>query len=449
MELQLSHLSEIISAKRMKQTSTEKALHARFNVFTTVLHAHDEVRLHTRFMHSLLNPNEPHDCGRLFLDLFLDSLGEIGLYDHDDELHDCHEILEAFKTDTFTSGTYEKVVPQRGVFDISLEFENGIILIENKIWAAEQDKQLERYAQFLQGRLEEGKKTILLYLTLDGKPSSTAYGNKYFRVSYHQHILGWLEKCLQKTYSYVNINQVLLQYKRVVHSLCGFNDGEEVMNETKQFLREYPHIIGNLPTVMKAKDELYYETLQQFFDELKENLFSRPKEERIDWKPRGRMYRAGAVRDPHTGFILSPVEDDFTEKANFEIWIERKEDWQALYIGIESNWEKTGPLSADEELFLTCLRRKLEKLLLTGELWHLTDPMSTWGGRGWQGAIWPIGRTDILEPPFFGQQNFVYLQQMLNSARRKEEVRKAGDRIVRYISILREAMTSVQQQNKS
>ena len=42
-----------------------------FNVFTTLLKPTDEVRLHSRFIESLLNVKGEHYQGSLFLDIFL------------------------------------------------------------------------------------------------------------------------------------------------------------------------------------------------------------------------------------------------------------------------------------------------------------------------------------------------------------------------------------------
>ena len=42
-----------------------------FNIFTTLLSVHDEVRLHSRFLAAMLNPKGSHAQGSLFLKLFL------------------------------------------------------------------------------------------------------------------------------------------------------------------------------------------------------------------------------------------------------------------------------------------------------------------------------------------------------------------------------------------
>ena len=70
----LKVLSEIVRDLQIRSEERLKAQHRRFNLFTTLLSAGDEVRLHTRFLHELLNPAGTHDCGDLFLKLFFETL---------------------------------------------------------------------------------------------------------------------------------------------------------------------------------------------------------------------------------------------------------------------------------------------------------------------------------------------------------------------------------------
>jgi hypothetical protein len=268
----LLELSKKIDAFRLTREAEQKVQHSRFNVFTTVLAAHDEVRLHTRFLHMLLNPTGHHDCDRLFLDLFLDTLGESAPVDHVGDAIDLTELVKTLKQDKFFYGNNEESRSPYGQFDLYFEFEHHIILIENKIRAGEGYEQLERYAKFLAEQKLE-KTPLLLYLTPEGKIGETANGREYCRISYREHIFQWLEKCLQATYSFVNINQGLQQYKQVVEKLTGQNQyGVQEMEEIKDHLRHHPDIIKNMNVIQQARDALYFETLNQFFDELRTDL---------------------------------------------------------------------------------------------------------------------------------------------------------------------------------
>ena len=385
------------------------------------------MRLHTRFLHMLLNPTGNHDCERLFLDLFLDTLLESDVVDHEGESVDLTDLIKALKLDEFKYGNNEESRSPYGQFDLYLEFKNHIILIENKIHAGEGDKQLERYASFLEK--ETNKTPLLLYLTLDGKRGETANGKPYARISYKDHILQWLGKCLQATYSFVNINQSLQQYTQVVEQLTGQNQyGRQDMEEMKRYLEEHPEIIKNLDAILQTKESLYYDIIECFFMELGLEL----ERSGIEWKPRYGADWSAIAKDPWCGVILHPEKNDFSYKRNFEIWLERSELWNALYIGLESNEEKPR-LTDDEQLILNKVYQRLRERSKQSGM-HLADAGHSWGRNG-EGAIWPVGRHDILEPFSKLDDTDSYLE-LLNPVNRARKVSEAKDRILEYIEIL-------------
>src|SRR5690606_36233623 len=74
---------------------------------------------------------------------------------------------------------------------------NQAILLENKIYADDQDKQLERYFEY--GKVNFGNEFKLLYLTLQGNESETTDKTivDYIQVSYSELIIEWLDKCIE------------------------------------------------------------------------------------------------------------------------------------------------------------------------------------------------------------------------------------------------------------
>ena len=118
---------EIEKIKRARDTHLT-ATHGRFNLFTTLLQINDEVRLHTRYLTHLLDPQGTHDCGYRFLKSFLE---QVGLSDLTKQK--CNYVAKEHYTDG------------DGNIDIYIEFESAIVVIENKIDAQDQDAQLERY----------------------------------------------------------------------------------------------------------------------------------------------------------------------------------------------------------------------------------------------------------------------------------------------------------------
>ncbi len=241
-----------------------KAAKGRFNVFTVLRGSGEETGLHSAWLAYLLNPKAEHDCGSLFLDMFVETLKEKGV-----ELHDGTRD-ELQKINNFNGDKAEVKSEfwfKHGRIDILISSPGSVIAIENKIWAYEQPDQISRYIKYLTSMNVKGEK-IVLYLTPEGKKSATAgkLEDRYRRISYRGHILPWLDECLRETYQYVNINQALQQYK---NALCKILDGhsqlEEIfMTKIEDIIRKHPSIIGHWTDIKSAVDRLRCNCLGDF-----------------------------------------------------------------------------------------------------------------------------------------------------------------------------------------
>jgi hypothetical protein len=241
-----------------------------FNLLTTVLKYSDEVRLHSRMIGSLLNPEAKHYQGTLFLELFLKVIGldKWGL-----NLEHTKVFIE-----------YE---------DIDLYITDGEkhIIIENKIWAEDQPCQIMKYINII---VEENKDSIditneaagypvldkdtiqVLYLTPQTKDIPTAhkededgyiffkgrkdpdkellecskkskvkknipndlknYKCKYKKITYKNDIENWLQKSQNEVRNITNLNESIQQYIDVV-ARVNKNYKGKVMN-LKDFTKE-------------------------------------------------------------------------------------------------------------------------------------------------------------------------------------------------------------------
>ena len=155
-----------------------------FNVFSALNMCSDEVRLHSRLLATLLNPEANHGLGNEFLKLFLIALGL-----PEDYITYCKEqiVERPIGEVTETNG---------GRIDIILEDREHAVIIENKIYAGDQPNQLLRYYNY--GVKTFGENNFkLVYLTLYGSdPSPYSLGGEYFefiKLSYAQDILKLLE----------------------------------------------------------------------------------------------------------------------------------------------------------------------------------------------------------------------------------------------------------------
>ncbi|MFA6716235.1 MAG: PD-(D/E)XK nuclease family protein [Victivallaceae bacterium] len=269
----LLKITNRIAKIKIEQEAFLKATHGRFNLFSTLLKVHDEVRLHSRFLEFLLNPSSNHDCGALFLQLFLDTIKEdISIILHNDHENSLELILSDFKKDKFCwGGTEYKNI------DIYLEFKRSKLAIENKIYADEQPKQIERYAN------EIGKQGLILFLTLFGRKATTHHGKRYVCISYKHHILPWLNKCLAATYEYININQALQQYKKIVQQLTNTLENKE-MNQIIEVVKSHPEIIKYNKDISAGIEAVKREWLDSFWEGLKIN-FKKQNIELGGWYP--------------------------------------------------------------------------------------------------------------------------------------------------------------------
>jgi hypothetical protein len=239
----------MIADAHLRAEERAKATHGRFNIFTTLLKENDEVRLHTRFLHSLLNPAGLHDCGPLFLDLFLRILPNCTRQEVDGTRSTVDWPTEGSWTVHKEAGRSEGF----GQIDLLLEHREFCIAIENKIHASEGDRQLASYSKFLKAR--HARNSALIFLTLDGRESSTHEGAEYARISYREHILTWLEACLRETYHIIPLNLLLIQYREVVRKLAGQTLQSAMMKPIAEFAAEHSDVIRYRSQWNAAVDE--------------------------------------------------------------------------------------------------------------------------------------------------------------------------------------------------
>lgn len=158
----------------------EKIKRDNFNVFDILRMERMETK-HSAFLAELLNPNGAHKKGDLFLKNFCERMG--------------FEALSRVRVSCEKS--IETKSYGKGRIDIYVEDLNqgcGII-IENKIYAKDQQNQLAKYHEY-------DPKAHICYLTLDGRQASVESlrglkDDDYFRISYETFVIDWLDECLK------------------------------------------------------------------------------------------------------------------------------------------------------------------------------------------------------------------------------------------------------------
>lgn len=212
-----------------------------FNLFTLLRSGSDEVRLHSRYLAFLLNPQGAHAAGGKLLQLLLDALNIEGF--------DCRDV------------TVE--IEYRNVDILIRNAKQQAIIIENKLYAEDQEAQLFRYLETLQG---EGYHTYPpIYLTLDGRDADTrsCLGIDYQRISYAADILPWLEQCQPWVIREAAVRESLLQYIDLIAKLTYQNQGHAYMDAIKQTLRQDNNLL-----IVRDLQKAYTETLKDLQLEL-------------------------------------------------------------------------------------------------------------------------------------------------------------------------------------
>ncbi len=120
--------------------------------------------------------------------------------------------------------------------------EKQAIIIENKIYAEDQFKQLKRYSDY--GKQEFKQNFILLYLTLFGDEASeqSRQNVEYKQISYNHIVIEWLERCVEISARNAVVRETLIQYINYIKKLTGQDMKTRSNNELIEFLSKKENI---------------------------------------------------------------------------------------------------------------------------------------------------------------------------------------------------------------
>lgn len=181
-----------------------------FNLFSILKMESNENKTHSAFLRELLAPDGSHLMGDKFLQLFIEKINYAGALDYKST---------SVKVEHHV-GTVDLLNKTGGRIDIYIEDSYGnTISIENKIWAGDQEAQVERYVKH-----NEGKNTVY-YLTLNGnEPSAESKGeltsgDHFLKLSYKEEIKNWLECCLKEAAEVPILRESIKQYIILIKKL--------------------------------------------------------------------------------------------------------------------------------------------------------------------------------------------------------------------------------------
>ena len=291
------------------------------NLLTLLFAVHDEVRLHTPLLGWLLDPKGDHGLGKEPLSRFLSMLEIDGAgADH----------AQVWR---------ERSFPEHGRVDLMIQLPGCCLVIENKLYAADQEAQLWRYQQVLAAEAVPPVTSHLFYLTLDGcEPSPISISapassgdtpglaeGSYQCISYETEIHSWLTDLLEWTSDKQDtgrIHHILTQYNEVLMEAIGMHSREEALSELNSsgLIDHVAANQGDVTTLARLARSVFFlhaRLLEELIEGVHQALEKEPRLERVkspdrwselDWgiyegwargrTPSGyRFYRIHDVRD--------------------------------------------------------------------------------------------------------------------------------------------------------
>ncbi len=258
----LKDLLEKIKPIRLKYKKLEEK-QLRFNIFSILRRKDDEVKLHSRFIYELLNPKTEHKQEEKFLKEFLSILKE------------GKELANFFSDDELSTISVER---ERDNIDILISSKDKAIIIENKIHSDYGDNQLSGYKNTVkkQGYKEENIKTVYLTLYGDEVPAKEERDETVRKetvlLSYKEHIVRWLEACIEKVALIPTIRETLQQYLKLIKQLTGRALNEEETMEVKKLFLDNKDYIKAFANAQEGFVAAQKELKVEFWEELKKRF---------------------------------------------------------------------------------------------------------------------------------------------------------------------------------
>ena len=294
-----------------------------YNLFSILSIERYELK-HSALIANLLDPEESHGCGDAFLRAFF----EIALKGT------AYPFESSTPPDSLTEHYIGPIAGDTGGrIDILVKSSQYGLIIENKIYAGDQDKQLIRYDNY--GKEIFGADGYLLvYLTLygyDASKESTATKSAeevgYLRLSYAEDILRWLEQCVRLADNKPLVRESLNQYIRTIKQLTYQDMNLKNIRKIIDLAVDHPEVVATLSSNRDAiaqgiREKYIFTELKKYADQ-KGWLYDDSESSYNEEEPKIRFRKEGW----DGSIIISADSED--KKSNYG-W------WMNLWIGIDS-----------------------------------------------------------------------------------------------------------------
>lgn len=288
-----------------------------FNIFNVLDIEYDEVRLHSRILKCFIEL----DQGKSFLKLLTVTFPEKKAW------------LEQYMTSENVQVVIEKSINSieedltDGRIDLFIKFNDFFIIIENKIFAKDQENQLIKYHNYVESK----EKFLLLYLTPDGKaPDKKSTDDEknskklkcnedYHLISYKDHILRWLQE-----YEVTGNKsmEILEQYITTLKKICRIMTEEDknrilgLFKEDNKFIQNFHLIKSDIATIEKQ--------IHIFWGEVSNKMnLENTGVTKTDFKEGSIMFNVFQNERGLMNFYIQ-YKPNFTEAPFMSIWLNSK-----------------------------------------------------------------------------------------------------------------------------
>lgn len=225
-----------------------------YNIFRILKVDTSEVRLHSAFLANLLDVKGSHGQGEIFLNIFV-TIFKIENFD----ISKARTRIEEYAG--------KKTEEEGGRIDIIISSEGRNIIIENKIYAPDQDNQLLRYSKY--------PNLTLFYLTLYGNNASEKSIGKnsnveYTPISYAIDIINWLEQCKKETVNQPILRETITQYMNLIKSLTNQSTNQQMKEDIVDIVLESDLNLKGFFELSKVNESIYKKILKKLETDIKD-----------------------------------------------------------------------------------------------------------------------------------------------------------------------------------
>ncbi len=284
----------------------------RFNVFTVLNMETDEVNTHSRLLYEFLRPDGSHSMGDQFLRIFFQVV-----------------LKKDYPLDGSVQVSREKIASAGGEdlgrIDLLLEGSHFCYPIEVKIYAVDQDRQVERYMKYARSRKPDGA-AIVFYLTLDGhSPSKESMGDctqdSIVYLSFESEILEWLKQCGEIAWQAPSISAIIQQYISLLEKLTGAKQEDEFMMLIQNMIQSSQSNYENAAAIAEGLVDARIAMMQKVFADVEKHIGDRLMKLCANYMGEAELYyrpKANKSSWPSLTYSLAKC-DDLTLALRFEI----------------------------------------------------------------------------------------------------------------------------------